>query len=71
MALLHLLAAVVELESPASDGWDVRIEDDRQGARVFLVLVHEFPPEVERGLACLRAVLDARRARSDGMIQES
>jgi hypothetical protein len=56
-AVLHELAAEIELATPAREGWIVQTE--RLGptrGRVYLELASARPAEVERGMAMLKAL---------------
>jgi hypothetical protein len=56
-AVMHRIAAEVELATPAREGWVVQTEalyDDR--CRVYLELVVGDDAEAERGMTLLRAV---------------
>lgn len=59
-AALYMIAAHVEMETPARESWTVRIADgnDHRG-RVFLALAGPTAAEARRGVAVLRRVRQA------------
>ena len=61
-ALLHLLAAAVQLAAESSEAWMVKIVENEHGGRVYLDLIYEYAGEVDLGLACLRSVITAPSA---------
>jgi hypothetical protein len=52
-AVLHKLAADVELATPANERWCVNTEDFNESGRVYLELADATPAEAARGMALL------------------
>lgn len=55
-AVLHKLAADVELATPANERWCVNTEDYNESGRVYLELADATPAEAARGMALLEKV---------------
>lgn len=55
-AALHVLAAIVQLETPSNEGWLPEISDGYASGCVYLELLHGTEHEARRGIQMLRAV---------------